>query len=379
MYLKKLAEEIKRRFEGGHPSSDSSLKYGEIKPLIVQVINRLFKKEAIQMHYSFGERIPPHSSLMTYTVDIEASGELIIENVCETFQGLNLADFWTGPDGQFWDTGQGDGDYWLLDITDSVITVTSVSSGVFTVAISGLAFDTGYDADDLVTWLGTCASTSYLELVGVATGSPYKFGMAGISAITALADGVSFTYTVSSSTNHAGDNLVDIQDSNTLVANLAGQGDTAISIANFRCCAPSSNTDYRKAQLTLPTQPINLPMGMGIFRVYDPKTQFSNYIPLSAGQFDLMNSIAHTNMNNVLAAETAYEWFDHKTLIFNQSVTTMPDQVNIQLVVADMDELGDYDLLPIPADYEEEVILEVLKILQPIQKEDVYVDQNQER
>lgn len=379
MYLKRIVEEVRRRYYSGHIPADASIKYGEVKVLVTQVLNRLFKKETLEMHYAFGERIPAHSSLMTYTVDIEASGELIIENTCETFPGLNLSDLWATPTGEFWDTGQGDGDYWLLDITDSVITVTSVSSGVFTVAISGLAFDTGYDADDLVTWLSACASTSYLELVGVATGSPYKFGVAGISAITALADGVSFTYTIANSLNHAGDNLVDIQDSNNLVANLAGQGDTAISIANFRCCAPSSNTDYRKAQLTLPTQPINLPMGMGIWRVYDPKTQFSNYIPLSAGQFDLMNSIAHTNMNNVLAAETAYEWFDHKTLIFNQSVTTMPDQVNIQLVVTDVDQLGDYDLLPIPADYEEEVILEVLKILQPTQKEDVYVDQNEMR
>lgn len=379
-YLKKICEQIIRRYEGGHPNQDNSLKYGEVKVLVCQTINRLFKAETFSNRYTFGERVPPHASLMTYTVDVGASDELIIEVTCETWPGLNLADFWATPDGSFWETDES-GDYWLFDVTDSVINVTSSATGVYTVQISGLAFDTGYDADDLVTWISGCLSGSYISLVGVGETSPSKFAAAGITSLAALegGDGISFTYTIANSQGFAGDVLTEINESHTRLANLAGEGDTAISIANFRCCTPSTNTDNRQAQITLPAQPIELPLSMGIWRIYDPKTRFTSYIPLSAGEFDLVNSVSHTNLNNILDGQTAYEWFDHKTVVFNKTITAMPDQVAIQLVVTDVDQLGDYDLLPIPADYEATVIQEVLQLLQPVQAEDMVADQNDTR
>ena len=377
MYLKKIVEQIRRKYYGGHIPADASLKFGEVRALVFQTINRLFKKSTIRLQYGLeGNRVPPHHSLMTYDVSVAASGELIITVSCSVWPGLNAADFWAVPDGQFWDTGDESG-YWLFDVTDSVIEVVQVSTGVYTVTINTLVFDTGYDENDLVTWINAAASGTYIELVGVDEAHPSKFATDGISGLTAVTDGITFTYTIANATNFAGDVETAIIESHSRLEGIAGAGDTNISIANFRVCTPSSNTDYRKGQITLPTMPIDLPMGMGVWRVYDPKSPFTNYIPLSAGQFDLMNSISHTNMNNVLASETAYEWFDYQTLLFNQSVATLPDTVSVQLVVTDMDKLSDTDLLPIPADYEEVVIDEVYKLLQPNRPEDVYVDQNE--
>jgi hypothetical protein len=51
--------------------------------------------------------------------------------------------------------------------------------------------------------------------------------------------------------------------------------------------------------------------------------------------------------------------------------------MQIQLLVVDPEQLGEYDLLPIPADMEFEVITSVLQIIQPQRASDESNDNNQ--
>jgi hypothetical protein len=52
----------------------------------------------------------------------------------------------------------------------------------------------------------------------------------------------------------------------------------------------------------------------------------------------------------------------------------MPPQVIVRLVVVDPETIGEYDLLPIPADMEENVIMKVLDILKADGQPDVKTD-----
>jgi len=379
-YLKKLAEQIRRVYEGGNPSQDSTLKDGELYPLIIQVINKIFKAETLGMHYQDGTRDVPHHSLMTYSVDIEASGDLIVTVDCESWPGYLVGDFWTTPGGSFWDTEEGSGeDFWMIDTTASSITVTDSGDGVYAVVIGGLTLNTGYDFDDLVAWIGQCASTSYLRLAGPASTLPNIFPIEAMSSITATADGFSFSYDTGASEGFVGDVLTNIIESNARLVSIAGAGETEIDIVRFDCCTPSTNEDYRQAQLTLPAMPLNLPMGQGVWRIYDPKSPYVSFIPLTAGGFDLVNSVSHTGLNTVVDGENCYEWFNYKTIKFNKAVSALPSTLSVQLVVADMDQLGPTDLLPIPPESENDVIQEVLKIIRPVQQEDLATDQNEMR
>jgi hypothetical protein len=59
---------------------------------------------------------------------------------------------------------------------------------------------------------------------------------------------------------------------------------------------------------------------------------------------------------------------------FNKKASEMPPQVIVRLVVVDPETIGEYDLLPIPADMEENVIMKVLDILKADGQPDVKTD-----
>ena len=58
-------------------------------------------------------------------------------------------------------------------------------------------------------------------------------------------------------------------------------------------------------------------------------------------------------------------------------MSDITSDMKIQLLVVDPEQLGEYDLLPIPADMEFEVIASVLAILQPQRQSDETNDNNQ--
>jgi len=128
-----------------------------------------------------------------------------------------------------------------------------------------------------------------------------------------------------------------------------------------------------KSKAILPTQPINLPRGMGVWKLFSKSDPWVSYIPVSSGEMFLYNGRNSTAIDNL----NVYEYHDNKTLILNKSVTDVPVDMQIQLLVVDPEQLGEYDLLPIPADMEFEVITSVLQIIQPQRASDESNDNNQ--
>ena len=124
-------------------------------------------------------------------------------------------------------------------------------------------------------------------------------------------------------------------------------------------------TGYSKA--TLPIKPLNLPRNMGVWSVYPSGQPEDEFIPLQMGQNNLLRS---QPMINDLLGQGGYETLG-ATLRFTQDLTnggTVSPTVDMRLAVLDMDQYDDYTMLPIPPEWEWDIIKEVygLYTTQPI-------------
>lgn len=121
-----------------------------------------------------------------------------------------------------------------------------------------------------------------------------------------------------------------------------------------------------KSQSTLPIKPMMLPRGMGVFAIYPKYNANGNYeydkefIPLQMGQGGLLKS---QPMINDLLGQVGYEVFGG-TVIFTKDIKSLfPDVVlAMRLAIMDISQYGDYDVLPLPPEYEWQVISEVYKM-----------------
>jgi hypothetical protein len=121
-----------------------------------------------------------------------------------------------------------------------------------------------------------------------------------------------------------------------------------------------------KSKATLPIKPMMLPRGMGVFSIYPRYTINGNYeldkefIPLQMGQGALIKS---QPMINDLFGQVGYEVFGG-TIMFTKDIKSLyPDIVlAMRLAIMDISQYGDYDTLPLPPEYEWQVISEVYKM-----------------
>lgn len=127
-----------------------------------------------------------------------------------------------------------------------------------------------------------------------------------------------------------------------------------------------------KSQATLPVKPMKLPRNMGVWGVYPKYTTDGNYeydkefIPLQIGQSALIKS---QPLLNDLLGQVGYECFGDKLYFTKDIKQIFPNVVlSMRLVIMDIFQYGDYDTLPLPPEYEWEVITQVYKIYstQPI-------------
>lgn len=133
-----------------------------------------------------------------------------------------------------------------------------------------------------------------------------------------------------------------------------------------------------KSQATLPIKPIKLPRNIGVFGVYPKYTLSDNYeydkefIPIQIGQYGMIKS---QPMINDLLGQVGYENFGDK-LIFTKDIKSMfPDVVlAMRLAIMDISQYGDYDILPLPPEYEWEVISQVYKMFSSQPLADKLVD-----
>lgn len=370
MYLKKISEEIIRRYESGDPDGDSALESREVQLLVCQVINRLLKTEHIQVNMPLGENIPPHALIATYDVIPEAitGSETVI--TCTSLEEPFPGEYWTTPDGSKW--VDGNGDYWLVSGEEITLSVIFVSDRIYTIRILDATPPEGITFSDIVTFM-TSTDVGYYQFTGLRESDVTTFDIAGISNVQVREDGWQFNYDLDAVSDS--DSIIQQAVQATHLAIPGAVGDNTVSIINIQKCVLGAETiNPSQSKITLPAQPINLPRGMGVWKLFSQNNPWQSFIPIQSGNYFMYSP----NLQSSFDTLTVYEYFDNKTLLLNKSVSNLPDSMQLQLLVVDPETIGPFDLLPIPADMEDTVIVEVLRILQPQRLADTLQDDNPE-
>lgn len=383
--LNKLSEQAWRIIKGGTPSDDTELTLREVREAITQAINRRLKTEHLSVHQQFGEHFPPHHLIATYdnvavasvstptlTIECTEATDLVITSVEMTIDHLG-----------------DDPDYYQITVTG--ITYSGMTEAEVEALVTG--------ASD------SCALTFTTEDTG-----PVSFLIAGIeefdlngSTLTffyypdavpetgywttadglywATADGTYWTTPTSGTGTAIPTVLSDyVEDSHFILSTVLVGTDFTFSfdITGVSICCLVSDEAEIDAYVTLPAQPISLPRGMGVWRVFRPTAPNAPFIPLSSQVMAIATNITHTNMSSILGALTAYEYMNNTTLRFNQPASTIGSTVTIQLLVNDYTASPD-SILPIPADMEATVIEDTIKLFSVQQPLDKSNDENDQR
>lgn len=114
-----------------------------------------------------------------------------------------------------------------------------------------------------------------------------------------------------------------------------------------------------RSKSTLPAMPLKLPRGIGVYQIFDPANTDCPFIPLEMGQMGLLST--QPLINNLLG-QVGYEWYGMDIIYTTDLTQPAPITVTMRLVVMDISQYSDYDILPIPADMEWDVINEAYKL-----------------
>lgn len=373
--LNKISEQVWRIIKGGTPSDDTELTLREVRELVTQIINRRLKAEHISVHAEFGEHFVPHHLIATYDgVAVSSSATPTTSIECTPMEDLVA----TSVEMTIQHVGD-DPDYYLITIT-------------------GFNFS-GVTEDDILSLVNSASDSCALTFGTTDTG-PVSFLIAGIEDFDIDGTTITFFYYPDSvpETGYwttgdglywaTGDGLFwdtglggpsvtiptvlsDYVDDSHFYLESVIVGTSFTIPFNFTslsiCCIDTDEATIN-AVATLPAQPISLPRGMGIWRVYRPGQPNSPFIPLSSQVMSIATNITHTNLSGVLGALTAYEYIDNTSIRFNQPASVVGTTVSMQLLVVDYTANPD-SILPVPADMEEEIIraaIDVLRVQPPL-------------
>jgi hypothetical protein len=129
---------------------------------------------------------------------------------------------------------------------------------------------------------------------------------------------------------------------------------------------PVTQLSNGTSKAVLPIKPLTLPRNMGVWSIYTPEDPYQEFIPLQMGQSSLLRSQL---MINELLGQVGYETRGID-VYFTKDITQggQATTVDMELVVMDISQYGDYDVLPVPPDMEWQIIQEVYKlyITQPL-------------
>lgn len=126
-----------------------------------------------------------------------------------------------------------------------------------------------------------------------------------------------------------------------------------------------------RSKSTLPAMPLKLPRGIGVYQIFDPANMDCPFIPLEMGQYGMLKS---QPLINDLLGWTGYEWYGTDIIYTKDLTQPDPIEVTMRLVVLDISQYSDYDILPVPADMEWDVIQEVYKLFSSEPVADKLVD-----
>jgi hypothetical protein len=370
MTLKKLAEQILLRYKGSRPTADTDLDEREIYDLIIKTINAQIKLEQFNVNLPQSERFVPNAGLATYVVDVASdTGLIFTEKVCARFGKLGSTAFpWATTGNDPWQTE--DGDNWTVDGFGGATISIADEQTYYDVLITGLALPKSRTAQELENFIKAGTSNSVLTFVGTEPTTPSTFAIIGMQDIAVSNSTISFKYFVNLA-NTVDEELIPVIGPTTDLLKTEVYNEF---ITDFERCDYGVVDTRGRAKITLPAQPIALPRGMGIWHIGDYRDVDSAYIPIQAGEHAILKGVSHTGLNSALGRLVAYEWYGNSTVYFNKTAGQMPEKVLVRLVVVDPETLGEYDLLPIPADMEEAVVVRVLEILKADGQPDVKTD-----
>jgi hypothetical protein len=360
MTLKQMAEQILLRKYGAAYTDDANIDEREVYDLIIKSINALIKTEYTNIHIPLVERYVNGSAIATYDVPVTSdTGAKALDRKCYDFGQFGYsAQVWSVEDGIGWSTE--DDQYWALAGQGVSIIVTEVSQAQYNILISGFTLPEGRTPNDLESFIRAGQFNSYIELVNAQEGTPSKFALVGISNLVVGENFLRFDYFWQDSLVLDQDILNIIGETNNI---LIGSNTYFETIPSIQRCDIKITDTRGRAKITLPAQPISLPHGMGIWNIGNPNDHFSAYIPVQPNEMFIMSGVSHTGLSEILSDQVSYEWYGHKTVVFNKPASAMPSTVRVRLVVVDPEQVGENDLLPIPADYESAVVEAVLNIL----------------
>lgn len=127
------------------------------------------------------------------------------------------------------------------------------------------------------------------------------------------------------------------------------------------------------SKATLPIKPLKLPRNMGIWSIYltnDPENEF---IPLQMGQTNLIKS---QPLVSTLLGQIGYEPLGGMDISFTKDLPALfPSQtLSMRLAIMDASQYGDYDTLPLPPEFEIDVIKELVMLYSQQPTPDKVVD-----
>lgn len=374
--LRKISEQIHRILESGDVTGDTNHDIREIQELVAQTINGMLKAEHVDFYVQQREHIPPHALIAVYeNVEVEGvTGENLMR--CSLL-GPDLYEEWWTIGGEPWTTPGGDS--WITGfdsaVTVNVTEVAGVGKYTYTIAVTDINFPAGTDLVALQAAVDAAIELtgSYIKFVQFSSGIPSVFSTSGITAITVGASSITIAYDPSLTLGDPKPVQTAISATHALLANgTVSYGSTTMD--KMQICTLALDVAASNAYITLPAQPINLPRGMGVWRIYlnadDP------YIPMPSQLLGISGKTTHNGLNAILDGKTAYEYSSRNKIRFNKTLAEMPETVTVELLVVDPATLADTDMLPIPPEMEHTVIREVLQTLGVKQQEDLTPDGN---
>lgn len=371
MTLKKLAEQILLRYKGSRPTQDTDIDERELYDLIIKAVNALIKLEQFNVNLPQSERFVPNAGLATYTVDVESeTGEISLQSFTYMFGPFGPKYLsWSTENNLPWQTEEGDA--WAANGVPEVTMTVTDNNAYFEVFLSGFGLPRNKTAEMLQTFMQSGDDNSYIEFSGLEPTTPNIFAWAGMRDLTVTENTIRFKYYDALAINVIDESLRPVVGTSIDLLSTATYKELLTDVKR----TDTKVSDNRgRAKITLPAQPIALPRGMGIWHIGDYRNIDSAYVPIQPGEHAVLKGVNHTGLSGAMGRLIAYEWYQNKTVYFNKRAPEMPPQVIVRLVVVDPATIGEYDLLPIPADMEEGVVLKVLDILKADGQPDVKTD-----
>jgi hypothetical protein len=377
--LGKIGEEIIRRYNNGDPSYDSSLEPREVYQLVIQAINRRIKIEHLSVNNAIGEMVPPNSSLWRYKLDVND-----LSAPQTRFERKNIGapmtdNYYTTPEGLYWVDGNGDyivGEPAKLNVAIEQLEISSEFrltlypfngiNGITSEVVANFLIDNSKGVDyDL--------NSGYIELQGADANGLYRIPTICISNVTFTATEVSFIFDLN---DNRFDNEAVKQAVSSSIGDIIYNDGQVLEIDYVSIDFYEAIEEVRgrlKSFASLNAYPIALPRGLGIWRVYPVNKPTAGFIPIQSGENGILDGMMSSSLDELFT----YEYQGGNNIYFNKERSDVGSEVYVELVGVNANVHTDpYTPLPIPADMEYDVIVDVLKVLGVKEKEDNINDGN---